>query len=923
MEPTLQHLIYGKKPTDQPDVSYGLTTLAHTADLSVQDGTLLRNATLLEPFPSLVGAESHTVAVISRDMSMIVAQPERQYIVAGAEFKASDPPTPLYHYVVLSGTLMREMGAEIDSLRRLVQYPIDEPQTPALDLIAPPTNITWTLEKRTRYLRELFALLPDADHQIALGLLGAALHERRLLIQNFPQNLNQRLTLIQGLMSLLPQPARGLMTFTTHTATLPAANEGPVIVFSDAEGDCPRWVIDWHDLTTMPDALLNIPYVAYLSGLWTDDVLAFATGLRELEPIAAALMPALPLLDGLALVTKRHNQDRVVMTDDDMTADDLINVLQSALPPQGNLRVRYVERLLLHTLRERDTATAALVARELDDHPELDAQLTAVIDNVLDAQPDEVYVFVRARLAEGITDKWLTRLKQAAEHSLEVAISTGDPDTIISWLRLISREPSRYELGDVLVNGLLNAQTRATESADLARELITLAVKRAPELLDTLLTNPDVLAPLPAELRAVIEDYDPVAIETVANTSREIFLMALRRAYDHEIQCISPVSARELWEIYEQNSAIVVAEPYRPLTLIELLAAEPSAALLPGTHETLLVLIIAGEQDDLFDTIAHQLAASDQLMPVLTAVTLQSRRPADDILTLIGNLTTDGALEPQAAVGLYIELLDDRGWNTETLVIIEQVARLLNQNPDVSVSTSTLWKMLDLAAETRSELLIRAALRRLLADTAAIVVEDTLVENLQRLRKATNWNNTAKGLVLNWWRGYINDQSMPTLQKVSRAMDGKKSLDDLIDVVSTTIAVRRLLGTRTLKDFSAQIAASLSILQAISDGFEPDSNKQPVSIDVPTLRFLLDERSDDMTPDVAHVLATNLKELAQLIRTLAENRTKPSLIRSDDTVERQLYTGDYVPQSGLDIMKWLSGYLDGTHTVDTPDDDEV
>lgn len=918
MEQTLQHIIAGKVNGDQEAASGALQALAHSAGIAATDAAAIRQNVLLEPFAE---PPHRTLAVISRDANTIVANPERTFIVAAADLAATEPHHPRYHYVIVPGAVLREAGGDLDVVSKIAGSVETPDGSTRLDPLPVPPAVIWTLEKRTRYLREMISCLPDGDMELAFALLGAALHERRLMIQNFTGGLEQRLKLLQGLLVLLPQPARPLLTFTTHTATLPGSNEGPSIVFSAGEGESNRWSMDW-SAPEKPPVLLNVPYVTYLRKMWDDDVLAFATALRELEPIASALMPGVPLLDALALVTARHAQDRIIAGGGSVPVNELVDVLQSPFPPQGELRVKYIQGLLQHALSERDTDAAGLIARELDNNPELDSQLSAVFEEALDAQPDAVYVFVRTRLAEGITERWLDRLKQAAEYSLDVAISSGEPATIASWLRLISREPARYELGDILHAGIVAAQERAREDAELARELIVIAIKRAPEMLDTLLTNPDVLAPLSDEMRAVIEDYDSEAMVEVADESREIFLMAVKRAIDNDIQAVNTDVALKLWDIYQAQPNIVVAEPFRPLTLIRKLVAGEGNSLQPGAHERLLSQMLTDAADDeIMDAIRVLLerdATANYTM--IEKVLTQGTRTSDELLDIIVSLQSSGIITPQESADMLIELLDERGWSTDHVTLVEQLARILNQNADVTVNTSSLWKMLELAAETRSELMTRAALRRIVSDTAAVVVEDKLVDNLERLRRTTAWNATARGQMMQWWRGYVNEQSMNALQKIDRALESKKPIDDLRQVVQTTIATRRLMGTRSLSEFAAGVAAALSILQSISDGFDPEG-KQPAVVDVATLRYILDERTEDLPPDVAHVLAANLKELAQLITGMAENRTKPSLIRSDDTVERQLYSGEFAPQSGVDALKWLSGYLDGTHSGGSDADD--
>jgi hypothetical protein len=55
-----------------------------------------------------------------------------------------------------------------------------------------------------------------------------------------------------------------------------------------------------------------------------------------------------------------------------------------------------------------------------------------------------------------------------------------------------------------------------------------------------------------------------------------------------------------------------------------------------------------------------------------------------------------------------------------------------------------------------------------------------------------------------------------------------------------------------------------------------------------------------------------MRELAALIATLADQRTRVGLIRRDD-VDRQLATDEMRPSSAVDALKWIAGYLDGSH----------
>jgi hypothetical protein len=43
---------------------------------------------------------------------------------------------------------------------------------------------------------------------------------------------------------------------------------------------------------------------------------------------------------------------------------------------------------------------------------------------------------------------------------------------------------------------------------------------------------------------------------------------------------------------------------------------------------------------------------------------------------------------------------------------------------------------------------------------------------------------------------------------------------------------------------------------------------------------------------------------------MGDNRSKSSLVRQN--VDRSLLSGEHQPESAVDTLKWMAGYLDGT-----------
>ncbi len=286
-------------------------------------------------------------------------------------------------------------------------------------------------------------------------------------------------------------------------------------------------------------------------------------------------------------------------------------------------------------------------------------------------------------------------------------------------------------------------------------------------------------------------------------------------------------------------------------------------------------------------------------------------------MVAVGDLTQEDALN------VYVGLLMAWNWRDSALEVMEQVARTIQQHPNIEVRPEVVWQLLTVASEMKEDFISRVALRRLTTDLEKLEDEQVLVEDLQRMNSLIAWSGAAHTQFLNWWRGFVRDQSTARLQRIDRALtDGgetRRSLDDLRNIVQAVIAFRRMLGKRSLTQFAEDVATAYAILQGMAESFDP-SPKRPFSFDPATIRQEMEARSSELSPHELKILASNFKELAQLISTMADNRSKATLIRRSDDVDRQLMTGEQQPHSAVDALKWLAGYLSGTQ--EKPDEDE-
>jgi hypothetical protein len=775
----------------------------------------------------------------------------------------------------------------------------------------------WTPQERRACLDALIDHDP-AYISRALALLGAALHERGLLIYGFPDNAETRVQLVQGLMALLPAQARPDLTFSTnrHETTSTHARA----VFAERTVNSGRWVADWEAQTFPPIEAQTSPYLQRLQTLWNGDITELLEQIDHMETIAADITVDKNLQATLTAIADRHVLDSRMAAGEDVPIDAIKAALKEA-PPQGELKRVYAVRLLRHALEARDADAAITVAHLMDNDSTLDDILYDLLNESLETQPDAVYAFIRARLSADLDERWLLRLQMSALASLQIAITDGDSETVANWLRLVAREPAAYGLVEIVHQGILAAQERARTDPELARSLVVLAVRRDPAAAEILMTDETLMAILPNNLGRAFRDYDGDPASLLQAHGVETLLAALARAARMKQPAMfSPMSVEQIWTIFTGTQTVSVSSKQASEQILNAWASDGAGWLSIPALETLLMLALRDRRDDLFHQLTHPLAAREDFISLIAVGLHQSGRSANDAVALIAQIVAVGDLTHQNAVNLYITLLDQWEWGRSALPMMAQLARILQQSPAITVPDNVLWQLLTVAADSKEELIARVVARRITSELEKTKDDATLAEDLQHLVGQIQWSNHVRGQVMMWWRGFAREQSQARLQRLDKTFDGKRSLDELRTVVQSVIAFRKMLSKRALGQFAEDISVTFAMLQALAESYDP-STKRTVGFDPATIRAEFDARMEELSPHDLKILANNFKELAQLIGAMGDNRSKATLMRRGDDIDRQLATGEHTPHSAVDALKWMAGYLSGMHEKPEEDDE--
>ncbi|MBE0688743.1 MAG: hypothetical protein IH587_01315, partial [Anaerolineae bacterium] len=487
------------------------------------------------------------------------------------------------------------------------------------------------------------------------------------------------------------------------------------------------------------------------------------------------------------------------------STSDLIAALAETESGQS-VRHGIAEKLFSRALSDGEQEAVVALAQALDVDAELEQHINPLFDDALHNQPDAVYRFVRARLAAKADPRWLFRLRQAALAALHVAITDGDPETILNWLTLIAREPVNYDLGEILHHGILAAQTRAHEDPELARGLILLALKRAPAALTSLLDDESLLAALPENFRQMIQAGDGDLLGLLSEHSSDAFLLAVAQAvYRQNTTTVTPAVIEQLWHFYAGGAGASLPSRYRPETVIDALAETGATWLSASAFDRLLALSLRDGRDPLFHRFAGQLtSAQDKPARIATAL-YRAHRASTETAALVTALVAAGTLQPDNLSELYAALLTQQGWDEMSQPIVDQLARLMQQNQTIVLPEEALWHMLDFGVEHSNELATRAAARRLCAVLEKREEDEALIEGVAQLVQQTAWHPPAREVVYTWWRNFARSLPTSRLNRLERGLDGKRLTDEPRAVVQTILAFRRMLGKRTLKQFADEV----------------------------------------------------------------------------------------------------------------------
>ncbi|MCD4684913.1 MAG: hypothetical protein K8S97_03130, partial [Anaerolineae bacterium] len=207
----LERLYFGNLIIDDARTSSTTGVVARTPNIAPEQANeCVRLAKLRPPLVTEITDEMPGALGLFRgggetsDFILVKAQPNTQGI-------------PQVLYILMPVTVLRQLGGNVLAFRSLGMmempaFSVVKPNLQTYDIRrpAPPT-----IEEQIDALYDLLLYCKDSFDTVA-GLLAGIVQGWPIAIVNSPPALEKRLQFLQGLLSLLPAPARIGVTFATH-----------------------------------------------------------------------------------------------------------------------------------------------------------------------------------------------------------------------------------------------------------------------------------------------------------------------------------------------------------------------------------------------------------------------------------------------------------------------------------------------------------------------------------------------------------------------------------------------------------------------------------------------------------------------------------------------------------------------------------
>lgn len=910
----LDRLYYGVLVDENQQQSSRPGVIARTASVTpAQIAECLRVGQILPPASKDASADMPgTLALLqSNTTNFILTKAQR-----------SDAGYPQIMYVLVPREVIRQLGGNVLMFRALGLAPMPafvsaSADLPPFEFRAPPPP------ERENQLDALFDLMLFCQDSLPIieGMLAALVQGWPLVISNSPRSITQRLQFVQGLLSLLPVPARTGITFATHV-TDPAASPAQLMFAARVDGAEGTLVYDWArgELLTKPPRDAYSRYI--ISQLRLDPSLVVDQTEELARTTVWRAMQRERLSSVLAWVARRAAVDRTVR--DGQPADRALvaSILREDPTLSPEARLAYVRHLLAFALALREPDSADVIPVVATTHPAIvetvSEQLRAACDQGHASLVYEMLSRWLLNIPEAAALPWHDVLHYAAEKRFEALLSEDDLAPAQDFLIGMQNAHPALHMQQALPQLFRAAQPIARENGNLAHAMLVLGAEVLPAAsFQQLLSDPALIQHFPPDFRA--------AIGTLLGEARPTASGTLERA-GKVFGDIGPLMTARLaeWAVYQQRTDLIdaaclgavlaLARSSRgaPPALVEHITRDFTDLpqflhLAPPGHQTLIELLFQMRQPDraisLLERCQNELFGSERLNEftrfagnLAQSLTL----PTSDLIAALERL--DGSrLRPEPRAAMLQSALRGQQWREDLDYAAQRLTAMLAERPPLIrvVGAENTLKLLSYQVRVENGL---SALRVGTALTQEALHEGSAsIPLMAQMWHVIAWNSGMAQAVLELLRRYVRGIPLEDAPRALRYFEREIGLDPAREL-HATILVRRIIGEQTLPEFVESVCLAAALLTDLAATYHADKVHPPLH----RLRRDIDQMTGNLTDSQRQQVSRNTLALTQQVYELGQQRTRRALRQP---AHPQLIEGTIMPRSGVDFLRFAGGHF--------------
>ncbi len=835
----------------------------------------------------------------------------------------------MLHFVVLPVDLLRPLSGNLELLSRLVMLKL--PTYDRLGDTLQPVRFAGVVAPADEpQVDAMLALMTVAHDRLAVveSLLASIVQGVPLVIIGAPGSPTARRGFIEGLLALLPPPARFGVTFAMHAT--PATRADTQIRFlSGAETPEEATVFNWAD-GSLSGVTVEDDYSRFIiSQLRLDTSLVLEQTQRLTAVASWRIRRGDGLAEALRYASYRLSLDDALLNNQPVDARAASRVLAEDPTLSDSLRAAYARHVLAFALALGDMQYAEPIAIMLRQQPELERVTMGLMREALaDGKIEIVYQALSGWLANPLGPQgmeWISLTQAAALAHTRDLVEAGDSAGVRAFLRqLHDSAGGQIEMSTVLPDTIALAQPLMERDPELADTLFILGAQYLiQELFVRMLTHPGLLAQLPEAVGRVaryIEGSDRstpprgLLARAAAAFGEEWEPLVLIRLADAALQSqgldlLDAPTLTALASAAESPHASSYGGVF--LRLVAGLSADDRLPLLEdGVAVTLLqVLLVRRRYADLAHELVHQsrLLFSAEKQPqfaqMVRRLFLETPMQIDEVPEAM-RLLSEGGLKPLPLAMAHFGALKRHDWNEALQPVADYVTELLFDNNNVvdAIPVAPLVELLGFHVRRR-DVANSVRVGYLLPDVAAYKGESG-AEVMIQMYRALDWDRQARSTALEVLRRYIRTVD-PEMVEQMLAQLGDALGEPVRRALDATYAFRVVLaGSEDMASYALYIHLTLRFLRDTAVCYTEKTRPPGIR----TLFGDLDSLVGGLSDDERRALARNVFNIGRAISALGR-QARDNRPRDLETHYNALAAGSAAPTSALDVWRIMGGYF--------------